>query len=132
MKLEELYQKIPKSTCKEGCSSCCSNSIQFTPSEYKAMGGYTFDTKQMICSHLIDGKCYDMFKDVYYLLINNLNDIPLDKLYEMSLEYGILPYVFYILYYTGQLFDNAILKQYAQKTRGMNMSPQTEHCGRRD
>ena len=57
MKLEELYQKIPKSTCKEGCSSCCSNSIQFTPSEYKAMGGYTFDTKQMICSHLIDGKC---------------------------------------------------------------------------
>lgn len=60
---------------------------------------------------------YDMFKDVYYLLINNLNDIPLNRLYDMSIEYGILPYVFYILYYTGQVFEDTILKQYIDAFR---------------
>ena len=60
---------------------------------------------------------YDMFKDVYYLLKNNLDAIPLDKLYAMSAEYEIIPYVFYILYYTGQLFDDDILKQYIEAFR---------------
>ena len=54
---------------------------------------------------------YDMFKDVYYLLKNNLNTIPLDKLYAMSAEYEIIPYVFYVLYYTGQVFDDDIIKR---------------------
>ena len=42
---------------------------------------------------------YEMFKDVYYLLKNNLDTITLDKLYAISAEYEIIPYVFYILYY---------------------------------
>ncbi len=54
---------------------------------------------------------YDMFKDVYYLLKNNLDTIPLDKLHAMSAEYDIIPYVFYVLYYTGQVFDDEVLKQ---------------------
>lgn len=60
---------------------------------------------------------YDMFKDVYYLLKNNLDAIPLDKLYAMSAEYEIIPYVFYVLYYTGQVFDDDLLKQYIEAFR---------------
>ena len=60
---------------------------------------------------------YDMFKDVYYLLKNNLDAISLDKLYAMSAEYGIIPYVFYVLYYTGQVFDDDVLKQYIEAFR---------------
>ena len=60
---------------------------------------------------------YDMFKDIYYLLKNNLDTIPLDKLYAMSAEYEIIPYVFYVLYHTGQVFDDEILKQYIETFR---------------
>ena len=60
---------------------------------------------------------YDMFKDVYYLLKNNLDAIPLNKLYALSSEYGIIPYVFYVLYYTGQVFDDDVLKQYIEAFR---------------
>lgn len=60
---------------------------------------------------------YDMFKDVYYLLKNNLDTIPLDKLCAMSAEYEIIPYVFYVLYYTGQVFDDNDLRQYIEAFR---------------
>lgn len=57
---------------------------------------------------------YDMFKDIYYLLKNNLDAIPLDELYAVSAEYEIIPYVFYVLYYTGQVFDDNDLRQYIE------------------
>ena len=60
---------------------------------------------------------YDMFKDVYYLLKNNLDAISLDNLYALSAEYEIIPYVFYVLYYTGQVFDDDVLKQYIEAFR---------------
>lgn len=60
---------------------------------------------------------YDMFKDIYYLLMNNLDAISLNKLYTASMEYEIIPYVFYVLYYTGQIFDDQILKQYIEAFR---------------
>lgn len=60
---------------------------------------------------------YEMFQDIYFFLKNNLDAIPLDKLYAMSAEYEIIPYVFYVLYYTGQVFDNEILNQYAAAFR---------------
>lgn len=56
----------------------------------------------------------DMFEDVYYLIKNNLSAIPLEQLYLMSAEYGIIPYVFYVLYYTGQVFEDKVLKQYIE------------------
>ena len=64
-------------------------------------------------------KCikYDIFKDVYHLLKNNLHVISIDKLYTMSAKYEIIPYVFYVLYYTGQVFDDEILKQYIEAFR---------------
>ena len=52
--MDKLYKKIPSSTCRKGCYRCCTNMIQYTPSEFKAMGGYEFKEK---CSHLKDGKC---------------------------------------------------------------------------
>ena len=59
-------------------------------------------------------KCFkiDMFRDIYNLLKNNSKDISLDKLYSVSVEYGIIPYVYYVLYHTGLLFDDEILKKY--------------------
>ncbi len=60
---------------------------------------------------------HEMFKDVYYLLKNNLDAIPLDKLYAMSTEYEIIPFVFYVLYYTGQVFEDEILKQFIEAFR---------------
>lgn len=60
---------------------------------------------------------YDMFKDVYYLLKNNLTDISLAKLYSMSAEYEIIPYVYYVLYYTGKIYDDKILKEYIEAFR---------------
>lgn len=60
---------------------------------------------------------YAMFKDIYYLLKNNLDSITLDKLYTMSSEYKIIPYVFYVLYYTGQVFEDTILNQYIETFR---------------
>lgn len=50
----DIYLKIPNSKCKNGCFRCCTNMIQYTQKELKAMGGYDYDG---ICSHLSDGKC---------------------------------------------------------------------------
>jgi len=56
-----------------------------------------------------------MFKDVYHLLINNLDSIPIDQLYYMCAEYEIIPYVYYVLYHTGLIYDNYILRNYISK-----------------
>ena len=53
-----------------------------------------------------------MFKDVYYLWKNNQEDITLEKLYCISSEYEIIPYVFYVMYFTNWIFQDADLKKY--------------------
>ena len=58
---------------------------------------------------------YEMFKDVYYLLKNNLGIISIDSLYDISLKYDIVPYVYYILYYTGQVFNDEMLNRYIER-----------------
>lgn len=60
---------------------------------------------------------YDMFKDVYYLIKNNLDTISIDKLYFMSEAYEIIPYVFYILYYTRSVFNDKMLTKYIEAFR---------------
>jgi len=52
--IQKLYEKIPKSSCKEGCFLCCYNSVQMADEEMQRMGGYEYSGK---CSHLIDCKC---------------------------------------------------------------------------
>ena len=55
---------------------------------------------------------FDMFKDIYYLLKNNINCISLDDLYDIGLEYDIMPYIYYVLYSTGLLFKDKLLDEY--------------------
>ena len=54
----------------------------------------------------------DMFKDLFYLLKNNLSEITLEKLYAISIKYDLVPYVYYMLYYTGLLFKDEVLEKY--------------------
>lgn len=60
---------------------------------------------------------YEMFQDVYCLLKNNLASISIGKLCSMSMEYDIFPYMFYILYYTGQVYEDEWLKKYIEAFR---------------
>lgn len=53
-----------------------------------------------------------MFDDVYFLFKNNLEDIPLDKLYILSKFYGIIPFVYYVLYHVGLFFQDETLREY--------------------
>lgn len=55
------------------------------------------------------------FQDIYCLLINNQNDITVNNLYELSKQYEILPYIYYILYYTYQVFKDPVLKPYLKE-----------------
>lgn len=58
-----------------------------------------------------------MLRDVYFLLKNNVNDITLDKLYTISAEYEILPYMFYIFFYVGEIFHDEIIDKYTNAFR---------------
>ena len=53
---------------------------------------------------------HNAFQDIYFLLKNN--NISAEKLYMVSNQYGIIPYVFYMLYYTGEIFKDSILNYY--------------------
>ena len=55
---------------------------------------------------------YAMFQDIYFLLLNNQEEITVSKLFNISEEYQIIPYVYYILYYTFQIFNDPTLKPY--------------------
>jgi len=52
--IQKLYEKIPKSKCKDGCVKCCKDMIQVAPEEDERMGGYKWDGK---CTHLKDNHC---------------------------------------------------------------------------
>ena len=76
--------------------------------------------------HLSTHNCinYNMFKDVYYLWKNNQNAVSLEKLYAFSSEYEIIPYVFYVLYFTNWIFQDADLKKYVtafETSEGVNL-----------
>ena len=67
--------------------------------------------------HLAGHNCikYSMFKDVYFLWKNNEDEISLEELYHVSSRYEIIPYVYYILYYTNMIFNDDRLKVYIDK-----------------
>lgn len=69
--------------------------------------------------HLTGHNCinYNMFKDVYYLWKNNQEAVSLDKLYAISSEYEIIPYVFYVLYFTNWIFKDTELQKYVETFR---------------
>lgn len=63
--------------------------------------------------HLSNHQCIktSMFKDVFYLLKNS-SDISPSLVHNISEEYNVKKYIFYILYYTYQVFPSDILKKY--------------------
>ena len=69
--------------------------------------------------HLAGHDCinYNMFKDVYHLWKNNKNDITLERLYSLCYEYEIIPYAFYVLYFTNWIFKDKELQKYVDALR---------------
>ena len=64
--------------------------------------------------HLAGHNCikHSMFKDVYYLWKNNKEDVSLDKFCNMVLHYEIVPFAYYILYFTNRIFKDSELQKY--------------------
>jgi hypothetical protein len=53
--IQELYDKIPSFTCREGCYDCCDNQIQFAPEEEARVGGFNYTER--LCPHVKEGRC---------------------------------------------------------------------------
>ena len=81
--------------------------------------------------HLAGHNCinYNMFKDVYYLWKNNKEDVSLDKLYAISSEYEIIPYVFYVLYFTNWIFKDRELQKYVETFRTLEGEARLDYYG---
>lgn len=60
---------------------------------------------------------YSMFQDIFHLLKNNSDYITVNNLYETCHKYGIIPYAFYVLYYTGELFNDRCLDEFIEAFR---------------
>lgn len=52
------------------------------------------------------------FEDVYYLCKSYIKEISPQNLYDLSLKYQILPYVYYLFYYTSKVYDDRMLDTY--------------------
>ena len=52
------------------------------------------------------------FRDIFYLLKNNINTIPLKELYDLCDRLQIIPYIYYVLYYTNVVFPDLIIQSY--------------------
>lgn len=53
-----------------------------------------------------------MFRDVYYFLKNNYCNLLPHDLYDLCNKYKIVPYVYYMLYYTRKVFEDEIIDEY--------------------
>lgn len=58
-----------------------------------------------------------IFKDIYYFVKNNQEEITVEKLYTAGLEYEILPFIYYMLYYTRMIYKDKILDEYIANFR---------------
>lgn len=79
--------------------------IQLILHHYKEM-----NSLYHLCGH--KSVNYNMFKDLYNLWKNNTDSITLEKLYEFGEEHGIKQYIFYMLYYTNEIFKDNKLDDY--------------------
>ena len=50
--------------------------------------------------------------DIYYLWKNNQNELTLNNLYLLGNKYNVIPYIFYMLYYTNLLYSDPLLQVY--------------------
>lgn len=58
-----------------------------------------------------------MFRDVFFLLKNNLETISVQQLYHVCKAYEIIPYAFYVLYYTNRIYNDNVLSKYVDAFR---------------
>lgn len=66
----------------------------------------------------------DMFQDIYFLIKNNSHIIRASDLANVCKKYRIIQYVFYIVYYTQQIFKDSMLDDYVdalKTTDGINI-----------
>lgn len=54
---------------------------------------------------------YEMFYDIYNLIMNNMN-IKVNNLLQLSEEYNITHFVYYVLYHVGMIFNNDVINKY--------------------
>ncbi|MCI8790819.1 MAG: nucleotidyltransferase family protein [Lachnospiraceae bacterium] len=55
-----------------------------------------------------------MFEDIYILCKRYPTEISIDRMYEAGRRYGILPYAYYMFYYTRQVYDDALIDGYLE------------------
>lgn len=53
-----------------------------------------------------------LFRDIYYLWKNNRDVITLDNLYHVAYEYGVVKYMYYMLYFTNKIYDDMDLQNF--------------------
>lgn len=58
---------------------------------------------------------YAMFNDIYRLLINN-KTICVNSVYELCKKYDIMPFAYYIFYYTNEIFKDDYIRSFVNKT----------------
>ena len=81
--------------------------IQLILHHYKDMNSIFLLLRRKRISHAA-------FVDIYRFIKNNSDNINFDTLYTVSTVYGIIPYVFYMLYYTSLFFSDNELATTAQ------------------
>lgn len=58
-----------------------------------------------------------IFKDLYYLLINNIDKLSVTKVLGISKKYKIEHYVFFVIYYTNKIYNSKFLEEYINKLK---------------
>lgn len=82
--------------------------IQLALHEYKDMNSiYLLAIKK--------SNMYKKLRDFYFLFKNNIQDIPLEALYLLCKKYEIIPYIYYIFYFTSLLYEDEELTFYKNK-----------------
>lgn len=53
-----------------------------------------------------------LLRDIYYLIVNNKDSITIPAFYSISIDYGIVPYVYYILFFTNCIYKDTYISEF--------------------
>lgn len=96
--------------CKVKTLSVMKSFLCLVLHHYKDMNSiFLLATKNSIKSSL--------FKDIYYFLINHSSEVTPDALYTECKRYNIMSYAYYVLYYTGQIYNDLFINTYINRLR---------------
>lgn len=92
------------------CLSPIKALVQLALHHYKDMNSiYLLATKKTIR--------YKMFEEIYYLIRNHLDSISPDGLEELCSLYHIKAYVYYVLYYTNQVYQDDVIEDFVMSLK---------------